>query len=63
MYALVAWFVIVYFYFYIYQVLNSIPEGALSFWSTHFCLTYRDGEVAFDVNERTANKIVAFMKE
>lgn len=26
-------------------------------------LIYRDGEVAFDVNERTADKIVEFMKE
>ena len=24
---------------------------------------YRDGEVTFDVNERTADKIVEFMKE
>lgn len=30
----------------------------------HFSIfTYRDGEVAFDVNERTADKIVEFMKE
>jgi len=26
-------------------------------------LIYRDGEVAFDVNERTADKIIEFMKE
>lgn len=26
-------------------------------------LIYRDGEVAFDMNERTADKIVEFMKE
>jgi len=26
-------------------------------------LIYRDGEVAFDVNERTADEIVEFMKE
>lgn len=26
-------------------------------------LIYRDSEVAFDVNERTADKIVEFMKE
>jgi len=34
------------------------------FFSYLFAVKYfKDGEVAFDVNERTADKIVEFMKE
>ena len=32
-------------------------------FSTCHSLVYRDGEFQFDVNERTADKIVEFMKE
>ena len=28
-----------------------------------FCFIFRDGEAQFDFNERTADKIVEFMKE
>ena len=41
--------------FVILPYLNSNPY--------FFFRNYRDGEVAFDVNERMADKIVGFMKE
>ena len=41
--------------FVILPYLNSNPD--------FFFLNYRDGEVAFDMNERMADKIVEFMKE
>ena len=37
--------------------------GKIDIKFVKFFFIIRDGEFAFDVNERTADKIVAFMKE